>query len=90
MESILGRVYRCEYCHKPVIEEDIALGGCVCGSRRISIVTALTDEEVVELKERGYEFDDKRWMSRETADKERRLAATAEKSKQRVEPEVQE
>jgi hypothetical protein len=90
MENIETRVYRCEYCHQPVIQEDIAQGGCICGSRRISIATALTDEEVETLKGRGYDFNDERWMSRETADAERRMAATAEKQKQAVEPEVQE
>ena len=70
-----NKVYRCEYCHKCVLDEDVQLGGCVCGSRRVKIATAVTDEEAVELRERGYDFEANGWMDRATADQERRLAA---------------
>jgi hypothetical protein len=67
------RVYRCEYCHKPVIEADIQQGGCLCGSRRVRIATSVTDEEMADLKERGYEFKPEYWMDEATALEKRRL-----------------
>lgn len=73
MEKIEGRLYRCEYCHNPVIDEDIQLGGCICGSRRIKIATSVTSEEVDKLKERGYGFEGERWMDESTAEQERRV-----------------
>lgn len=67
------KVYRCEYCHKPVIASDIQQGGCLCGSRRLRIATSVTAEEMEALKARGYEFKAEYWMDEATAEQERRM-----------------
>ncbi len=72
-EDITSRVYRCEHCQSVVIDEDIAKGGCVCGSRRLTIATSVTDDEVTELEGRGYTFDKRNWIDKETAESERRV-----------------
>lgn len=76
-----GRVvYRCEYCHKPIIETDIQQGGCACGSRRIRVATSVTADELEEIKGRGYEFNADYWMDEETAKRERRVERAIPKS----------
>ena len=67
------KVYRCEHCSAPVIDQDIQQGGCICGSRRVKVATAITEAELEEIKGRGYEFDASQWMDKETAEQERRL-----------------
>lgn len=67
------KVYRCEYCHSPVLHSDISQGGCLCGSRRIKVATSVTDDEMKKLVERGYEYRTEYWMDEATAEQERRL-----------------
>ncbi len=73
METSKGKVFRCEYCKGTVLDTDIQKGGCICGSRRITIATSITDDEVVDLKGRGYEFKEDEWMDKATAESERNV-----------------
>jgi hypothetical protein len=67
------KVYRCEYCHQPVLGSDIQQGGCLCGSRRVRIATSITEAEMTALKERGYVYKPEYWMDEATALEKRRL-----------------
>lgn len=67
------KVYRCEYCHQPVVDSDIQKGGCICGSRRIRVATSITADELETIKGRGYEFKPEYWMDEATAEQQRRL-----------------
>lgn len=67
------KVYRCEHCNALVIGQDIQQGGCICGSRRVKVATAISEAELEEIKGRGYEFDANQWMDKETAEQERRM-----------------
>jgi len=68
MASTVHTVYRCEYCHHPVIDSDIQQGGCVCGSRRLKVATSITHEELEKLKARGYEYRPEDWMTEDEAE----------------------
>lgn len=65
------KVYRCDQCRKTVIHEDIQKGGCICGCRRVVIATSITDDEVEDLKGRGYNFDKRHWYTEAEAKQER-------------------
>lgn len=60
-------IYRCEYCREPVLYSDIQNGGCLCGSRRVRIAVAVTDEEMQKLKERGYDYKQEHWLDKSPA-----------------------
>jgi len=58
-----GQIYRCEACRNVVLPVDIAkFGACEeCACKRIRVAFRLTDYEVEQAKERGYEFDNDGW-----------------------------
>ncbi len=58
-------IMRCSYCDHPVLMKEISEGGCPrCGSRKVKIAFGVTDQEMDDLRSRGYEPSPERWSDK--------------------------